>query len=292
MSKFKYGIQISVDEVSERTPSILRGTFEECAQKAKSIGYDGVELFMHTPYKKDPHLFKSIAAQYELDITCICTGMEYLLYNLNLTSDDKAVRTAAVSKLKEHIDFAEIIGSLVCIGTMRGQIPGSEYLQLHYRRLEEGLIELSEYAQSKNVKLVVEDNPQYVSNFLNSADEVGNFVRALNLENVGLHLDTHCMAMEDDNIEKSLEKFSDILTYLHYSDANRGYPGSCSIDFLAIAKTLMDIDYQGYITLECQPYPNSEECARRGLQYVKAIEQAATIKRMPLKDTLYKKHKK
>lgn len=286
---FKYGIQMSVDKVDERVPVILRGNFEECANIAKNVGYDGIELFMHTPSEKDPYEFKKIANSYGLSITCICTGMEYGKFGLCLTSNEKNIRENAIAKLKEHIDFAEITDSMICIGTMRGQIPDSSSRQLYYEKLADSLMELNEYAISKNVQLVVEDNPQYVSNFLNTIEEVGTFVEQLALKNVGLHLDTHCISMEDKSIE-DIRKYSNILKYFHYADSNRGYPGSCNFNFLAMTKLLLEINYTGFITLECQPYPNQEECARRGLAYVKAIETAAEIELMRLKDSLYKKN--
>jgi sugar phosphate isomerase/epimerase len=284
---FKYGVQVSVDEVSERTPVVLRGEFEKVASIAHSTGYDGIELFMHTPGQKDPHIFKKIADAYNLTITCICTGMEYGIHGLNLTSDDKTIREKAVKKLKEHIDFADITKSFVCIGTMRGQIPNSNLRQTHYQRLASCLAELNAYAKNKNVQLVVENNPQYVSNYLNTIYEVGSFVKKLNLSNVGLHLDTHCISMEDKDIE-DVKDFADILKYFHYSDSNRGYPGSNNFNFLKMTKSLMEINYQGFITLECQPYPTEEECARRGLAYVKAIEAAAKIELLDLKDSIFK----
>ncbi len=284
----KYAVQISTDEVAERNPVVLRGTIDDCMERAAKYGYDGVELFMHSPEEKDERHYKELSDRYGLPFTCICTGMEYGKFGLCLTSEDTDIRKAAVEKLKHHIEFGKEIGAMICIGTMRGQIPDSAHRQDCYKRLHEALIELNDYAREMNVQLLVEDNPQYVSNFLNTIEEVGEFVRKINLSNVALHLDTHCMAMEDRDITGGIVRYKDIFKYIHYSDSNRGYPGSCKVDFKAITKTLLEIGYDGWITSECQPYPSEEECAVRGLKYMKAVEEAAKIELMKLKDSLYK----
>ena len=45
----------------------------------------------------------------------------------------------------------------------------------------------------------------------------------------------------------------------------------------------MDVNYQGYIVSEYQPYPTQMESAVRGLEYMKLMERAAEIERMTLK---------
>ena len=285
---FKYGLQIAVDPVPERNPVVLRGTLENCAEKAKKFGYDALELMMHSPEEKDPVHFKKVADDLGLEYTCICTGLEYGKFGHCLTSDDASVRAGAIEKLKHHIDFAQVIDAMICVGTMRGQIPDSAHREECYKKLHDALIELNEYAAEKKVQLLVEDNPQYVSNFLNTIEECGDFVRKINLSNVALHLDTHCMAMEDRYPINGIKKYGDILKYIHYADANRGYPGSCKVDFKAITKALIEIGYDGYIVSECQPYPSEDECAVRGLVYMKAVEQAALIEVLELKESLYK----
>ena len=76
----------------------------------------------------------------------------------------------------------------------------------------------------------------------------------------------------------------DILGYVHFSDSNRGYPGSGMIDFKAYDHALMDVNYQGYIVAEYQPYPTAMESAVRGLEYMRLMERAAEIERLTFKE--------
>ena len=56
------------------------------------------------------------------------------------------------------------------------------------------------------------------------------------------------------------------------------------IDFKAYDHALMDVNYQGYIVAEYQPYPTAMESAVRGLEYMRLMERAAEIERLAFKE--------
>jgi sugar phosphate isomerase/epimerase len=88
------------------------------------------------------------------------------------------------------------------------------------------------------------------------------------------------MALEEKNLKESILYCKDKpLGYVHYSDNNRFYPGGGALNFLELTRALIDIGYTGFVTLECLPYPDAGESARRGLLYMKSIENAVTIER-------------
>ena len=87
-----------------------------------------------------------------------------------------------------------------------------------------------------------------------------------------IHIDTHSMNIEDTDLAASVKYCADMLGYVHYSDSNRMYPGAGHIDFKEISEVLNDIDYQGYIGIECLPLPDEDTCCELALKYVKTIE--------------------
>lgn len=281
---FKYGIQCALEQLPERVPAIFRGSIEEVAAASRKAGYDAMELYIHDPKEKDPARLRNAAADNGLAYCGICTGLEYLINKLCLTSDDPAVRAAAVDRLKEHLDLGAQLGCPVVVGTMRGNIPDSSRREEYLKRLEDGLRQLDAYAQKAGCALLVENILQYISNYLNSVAEVGDFIRRLGLPGVKLHIDTHSMHMEDNHPADVVRQYGDILGYVHFSDSNRGYPGAGAVDFRAHFHALLDVGYQGYITAECQPFPTAEACAVRALSYMKALESAVLIERAQLKE--------
>ena len=277
---YRYGIQCALTQWPERVPSVFRGTLEEVCAATKKAGYDGVELYFGNPEAYDAKEFVRVADRYGLAYTGICTGPEKLLYNLCLTDDDPAVRQKAVDRLKRHLDFAAVLGCPVVVGTMRGNIPERAALDVYLDRLSEALGQLNSYAEATGGTVLVENILQYISNYLNSAEEVGAYLRRLDLPRVKLHIDTHSMHMEDAKPYDAVRKYGDILGYVHFSDSNRGYPGSGVIDFAAYYHALLDANYTGWIVSECQPFPTAMDCAVLGLENMKNWEQQVRAERL------------
>ncbi len=281
---FKYGISCSIEPQPATQPTILRGEIGDIARRAKRAGYDAIELFIRDPEQYDPKALNKAAKDNGVAYCAIATGMEYTRNGLCLISDDPVNRRAAIDRLKAHVDLGAEIKAPVIAGIMRGNIPDLSRRANYEARLADALVELTEYAETLGVEIYVESILRYINNYLNSAPETADFLRALGRPNLTLHIDTHSMCLEDANLQDSVLETCDILGYVHFSDSNRCYPGAGNIDFKAVLSALMDVNYQGYISTECQPYPTEDECARRGVQYIKALVQVLEIERMRFKE--------
>jgi sugar phosphate isomerase/epimerase len=268
---FCYSVTAAL-EIPERSPVILRGTIEKCAEKAAKAGYDALEMHLKNPLELDGSRMKSIADSYGIKFSGIATGMEYTINGLSLINDDKKQRDKAVQRLKEHIDLAQVLDCAVIIGIMRANIPDFNHYSKYEQYLITGLQELASYAKEKKVILVFEAITRYINNYLNTVQETTDFIRKINSPNLRVHADTHSMNIEDRNIADSIEYCADLLGYVHFSDSNRMYPGAGHIDFKEYLRVLKKMNYQGYIALECLPLPNETICCEHGLQYVKALE--------------------
>jgi sugar phosphate isomerase/epimerase len=277
---YRYGIQCALEQLPERVPAIFRGSIREAAELSRKAGYDAMELYIHDPKDKDVRELKSAAADNGLEYCGICTGLEYIINGLCVTSDDPKVRSKAVDRLKQHLDLGSGLGCPIVVGSMRGNIPNSALLDEYLNRLGEALGQLDTYAAKIGGELLVENIHQYTSNYLCTVAETGDFIRGLALPHLKLHIDTHSMHIEDREAAGIIARYQDILGYVHFSDSNRGYPGAGSIDFKAYFHALLDAGYKGYITAECQPYPDPMACAERALGYMKSMEEAALIERM------------
>lgn len=88
------------------------------------------------------------------------------------------------------------------------------------------------------------------------------------------------MHMEDVRPYESVRKYGDVLGYVHFSDSQRGYPGSGVIDFKAYYHALPDANYTGWIVSKCQPFPTAMDCAILGLENMKNLEQQVRAERL------------
>ena len=161
---------------------------------------------------------------------------------------------------------------------MRKNIPDWSQREKYWNYHRDAILELSDYAKGSGVRIWVENILSYISNFLNTMRQVQDFVSDLGRDNVGVHLDTYSMNMEDNDILGSIRYCAKNLEYVHFSDTARLYPGG-NVDFKTFLHGLWEVDYKGYITTECVPVPTAYECAKRGFEYMKAMEKIVEIER-------------
>jgi sugar phosphate isomerase/epimerase len=94
-------------------------------------------------------------------------------------------------------------------------------------------------------------------------------VDEVNHSNFGLMLDTYHMNIEDDDIFESIKQAGDRCWFLHFSDSDRKYPGSASIDFKKVIDTLREMNYSGYVSMEIAPLPDPDTAARSAISFLR-----------------------
>ena len=277
MSMFTYGIDCALDEISREAPVVLRGDIEQVAAIAKDLGYGALELQMKDPQKYNWKNLRKVADQAGLKFSAIATGREYGENGHCLINDDPAKRRAAIDKLKLHIDMGEALGCMVIVGTVRGRISDFSRYDRYLGLLDEATLELAEYAASKNVVILVENILSNITNYLNTIRQVTDNVNRLNRPNIRIHIDTYSMLMEDNDIPGSVEYCAPKLSYVHFADSARLFPGGGNVDFKAFVKALKKVGYRGYVVVECVPLPDEMTCARNSIEYMRAVEECVRI---------------
>ena len=278
LDKMKYGISAALESLPLSQPVTLRGDIDTVCAQAAELGYDAVELHVYQPNRYDPAKISEAAKRYGLPICAVANGMEYTIGGLSLIDDDKSRREAAISKILEHADFSAELGAKLIVGIMRGNIPKGGDPAEYLARFSDAMVRICSHAAASSTEVVLESILRYINNYLNSVPETIDYIISLGLPNLSLHLDTHSMAMEETNLSDSiLYCKAKPLGYVHYSDNNRRHPGGGALDFKALTRALLEIGYDDYVTVECVPWPDSFESARRGLEYMKAVENAAML---------------
>lgn len=246
----------------------FKGDFERGIRMAKEIGYDAIEIAIRDPDSIKWKTLKDILTKEEMQVAAIGTGQAFLMERLSLSSNDTDVRKKAVERVKRHIEFAHFIGGLVIIGLIRGfwkNNLGSK------ENLVDSIKQLGDFAVYKGVAIVIEPLNRYESDNLNTVTDVLEFIEEIGLPNLGVLADTFHMNIEEPSIEDSIWKAKDKLFHFHVADSNRWAPGSGHIDFKSIFKVLKEINYTGYISVECMPLPGGmEKAARLALETIKS----------------------
>ena len=92
------------------------------------------------------------------------------------------------------------------------------------------------------------------------------------LPSVRVVADTFHMNIEEDDVHRALRAAAPYLGHVQVSDSNRLQPGAGHLDWPALVRTLLELDYRGWLALECR---------LRG-DPVRALHQAATVLRHAL----------
>lgn len=243
---------------AQRAPLVLRGDLLKSLKEASQLGYDALEIHVIEADTFPAELICNACREYGMKISAIVTGQIFTRRHLCITSPDPQNREQAMNELFDYIDIAAQVDASdgVVIGWVKGNRPESAQDEFD-RLLAEQLTILGTYAAKKGQKILVEVINRYETNLFNTAAELRTFLETWNLPNCYIHLDTFHMNIEENNMAQAIATAGKYLGYFHVADSNRLYPGAGHLDFVTVFRALKEAGYQGSISLECIPEPDS-----------------------------------
>jgi sugar phosphate isomerase/epimerase len=252
-------------------PIIVRDKVDRAFALAAELGYDGLELHLRRPSDVDWSAVKALATDYGLEIPLLGTGMG-VDDGLTLSDPDPEIRRQAVERIKEHIELAVYVGSTVVLGSMRGSL-GSVPEQQAQRRgfIMDCMAECCEAASRAGVGILVEPMNRYETDFVNTVDEALAVVEQLGSPCMKLLVDTFHMNIEEADIGRSVRRAGPLIGHVHLVDSNREAPGHGHSDLLGVLQTLREIGYQGYLSFEVLPLPNTQQAAEDAIRTTRQL---------------------
>ena len=268
----KLAYQISQRDVRvEKNITSYHGDYETCFKRVRECGYDGVEIMVANPDKVDTTTICALSQKYELEIPMICTG-EIGGAGFTFSSLDDDMRLEALRRAKGCVDIAAALGGHINIGRIRGSIDIFSAERSRERAVT-ALIELTKYATEKSVRVALEPINSIVTNFINTTYEGLALVREIGLPMFEIMLDLQHMYLEDADIVESIIAARDVVKYIHVMGSNRLIPGTGNslLDIKRTIRTLHDIGYNGYLTVEIFQRPNQEVALQKSYEYLEPL---------------------
>jgi len=260
-----------IKEIIGDAPFLFEGTFADGIAYAEKTGYDYVEIHSTTPDELDEPSFLAALEQHNIKVGALGTGRLYVNAGLSLTDSDPEIRSEAIRQMKRYVDAAQKLDSLVIIGCVRGNVPSPDQKEKVTALLGEAMRELDAYATQRGVIMVFEPINRYENNYLCNTYEIADFLRKYELKNIRMMIDTFHMNIEEVDIRQAIIDNIDYISYVHFADSNRLWPGQGHLDFDMIVSTLIECGYQGIISAECLPVPSKETAATSWLTSVKGM---------------------
>jgi len=230
---------------------------------AGKLGFDGVEIFALGPDAVDPPTLKSLLADYGVSLAAVGTGAGWVLHKLHLCDPDAGKRAKAKDFIRSMIDFGGPFGAPAIIGSMQGRFSDEVGRDAALALVSDALNELGEYARRYNVPLIYEPLNRYETNLVNRLTDGVALLDSLTTKNVRLLADLFHMNIEETDMAEALRMAGPHVGHVHFVDSNRRPAGSGHLDLAAIASALRDIQYDGFLSAEALPWPDSQSAARQ-----------------------------
>jgi len=269
--------------------AICNETFESwpddkaCAVAA-AAGYRGLEV---APYTLDKDARKiSPARRAALRKAAERAGIEVIglhwllakTEGYHITSPDAETRNRTVAYLEELARLcADLGGKVLVFGSpqQRNLLPGVDMAQgMKYAADVFG--RLMPTLEKTGGVLALEPLPAFSTTFMRTAAEGVELATRIDSPHCRLHLDCRAMSSESEPIPDLLRKYRSWLYHFHANDPNGLGPGFGTLDFVPIFKTLREIDYRGWLSVEVFDLkPGPERIARDSVTYMRKCIAAA-----------------
>jgi sugar phosphate isomerase/epimerase len=261
----------TAQEAPETAPILLKGDICSNLIKAAELGYQAIEVHMRETTVLDLPAIRKTMKQTGVSICNIVTGRLNTEGKVNLIDDIPYINEAAMKGMKQYIEMAAALDADIIIGWVKGNVPPGAPRSKYLDRLADNLSILNSYAKVRNVRINLEVINRYEVNIFTTCAELVDFLNTHQLDQCYVHLDTFHMNIDETEPVEAIHLAGDRLGYFHLADNSRRYLGSGQLDFRKTLAALSDINYQGYLSVECLPYPTGEEAAFKSIAYLKSL---------------------
>ncbi len=272
---FKYAI---CNEMFEKWP------FEKAFALIAECGYTGVEVAPFTLALNVTEVsaarraeVRRLAEHARLEIV----GLHWLLARttgLYLTTPEVDVRRRTSAYFGELARFcADLSGKVMVLGSpaQRNLLPGVARAQA-MQYAADVLSKAMPALEKVGVVLAIEPLSPADTDFIRTAAEGVELMKMVDSPSCRLHLDCKAMATEPTPIPEIIRKFRHEFVHFHANDTNLQGPGFGSLDFVPILKTLREVDYRGWVSVEPFDFlPGPERLARESIRYLRKCEPKA-----------------
>jgi sugar phosphate isomerase/epimerase len=231
-------------------------TLSEKWETIQKLGYQGIELRGLGDFAFEKRLSELQKARADgAYFPSVCVIMSHFIGDF-----DKAKRRNAIENMKSLLSVIAEVGG-------KGAITPASY-GMHSNRLPpftaprtpeedqqvliEGLQELGEHAAKHKVQVFLEPLNRYEDHMLNTLEQGVALIKKVGLPSVTLMADLYHMNIEEKNSAQALIDAKDYLAHVHLADSNRLEPGQGQTDFAKIKAALKQINYDGFLALECR----------------------------------------
>jgi len=214
-------------------------------KKTAEYGFEMLEICLPTSLNFAPGTVKKQLANYGIEGRC----------SLNIPADCHMplYPEKALKLIKAAIDIvAEMEGNFLggVLHSAIGEFTGNPCSANERNIVRQVFTELAVFAGERNIVIAPEPINRYESYVFTAADEVLTMIDEIGAPNIGLHLDTFHMNIEETSFYYPVIRAGKWLKHIHVTESDRGMTGEGNVHWDDLFKALSEINYQGPLVLE------------------------------------------
>ena len=174
----------------------------------------------------------------------------------DVANRDRYVRAGGVKYLSEIVEKIAVMegelfsGVTYCGWGVPDHFVDEKEKEDLFNRSVDSMQQVMKVAEREGVTVCCEAVNRFESPLVNTAKEAIRYADMVGSPNIGIHLDTYHMNIEEDSIGDAIRLVGKRMRHFHTGENNRNVPGRGHLDWDEIFKALKDIDYKNDIVSE------------------------------------------
>jgi D-psicose/D-tagatose/L-ribulose 3-epimerase len=217
--------------------------------KVARMGFDGVEFPMFDPKAVPVKETREALEGHGLGAT-VCT----VIVAGSVISPSLSQRRAAIDHVLRVLEVSKAIGADCVAGPLYspvGCLIGRGPNGTEWKHAVHGLREIAVRAEQLDISVGIEPLNRFETYFLNTDADATKLCQEVGSDHVGVHYDTFHANIEEKDPVDALRKIGrKWLVHFHISENDRGIPGTGHVPWKETFKTLKQMNYDRWVTIE------------------------------------------
>jgi D-psicose/D-tagatose/L-ribulose 3-epimerase len=277
-ARFRFAV---CNELFEKVP------FAEACSAIREIGYDGIEIAPYTLAESPTSVAAGQRREYRRVIEnsgLSFVGLHWLMVSplgLHVTTPDLGLRKRSWEHVRGLIELCADLGDhgVMVFGSPKqrstdGGMTPAEASKVFADELSKVVPE----AEHRGVRILVEALPSNQSNVINVLAEAVPIVEQINSPAVRTMFDSHNAIDETEPHSMLVKRYVSYIDHVHVNEIDGREPGTGDYDFDSLLRTLEELDYHGYVSLEVFDFTRDPRTiARSALDHLKSKLKRARV---------------
>lgn len=272
------------------TNAFVKFSVYEAVEKIGRLGFRGVEIMCDRPHLYPPDFgeenlsrLKALIDDQGLKVTNLnsftlfAVGDTYLPSWIEPQEERREIRIQHTLQCLKVADFFGCKNISVPPGGPVGEISREKAMTLFHRGLER----VAPLAQELDIMILVEPEPDLL---MENTREFKEFIVDVKSPAIGVNFDIGHFFCAGEDPSGAFEELFEWIGHVHLEDIassrehNHLILGHGAIQFQEVFKTMINLGYEGDVSLELYPYVDTpEEAGRESLEYLQTLLQEANL---------------